>query len=155
MKPAVVVDVGNSRLKWGRCQEGAVTEACSLPLDDAGAWQRQLKGWGLEGHSSWVVTGVQPARRDHFIAWLRQQGQTVRFLDDPGELPLRVLVERPDHVGIDRLLDAVAANSRRLPDRAAVIIDAGSAVTVDLLDESGAFVGGVILPGFRLMARSL
>jgi type III pantothenate kinase len=167
MKPAVVVDVGNTRIKWGRCagdtvtevcslpHGDTVTEVCSLPHGDTGAWQRQLTAWALDGHSLWVVTGVQPARRDQLSQWLQQQGQVVRLLDDPSELPLRVLLERPDHVGVDRLLDAVAANSRRSPDRSAVIIDAGSAVTVDLLDETGAFVGGVILPGFRLMARAL
>jgi type III pantothenate kinase len=77
------------------------------------------------------------------------------LVDDPNDLPLRVLVERPDHVGVDRLLDAVAANSRRRPGVSAVIVDAGSAVTVDYLDESGAFRGGVIFPGPRLMAQSL
>ncbi|MGH7750978.1 MAG: type III pantothenate kinase, partial [Candidatus Dormibacteria bacterium] len=49
----------------------------------------------------------------------------------------------------------VAANSRRSAGAAAVIIDAGSAVTVDCLDESGAFAGGAILPGLRLMAKAL
>src|SRR6185312_8188631 len=70
-------------------------------------------------------------------------------------LPLRVLVQQLDHVGIDRLLDAVAANSRRPAGVPAIIIDAGSAVTVDLVDEAGAFTGGAILPGLRLMAKAL
>jgi type III pantothenate kinase len=76
-------------------------------------------------------------------------------IDDPGPLPLRVLLERPDHVGIDRLFDAVAANSRRPAGTPAVVVDAGSAVTVDWLDETGAFRGGAILPGLRLMAQAL
>jgi type III pantothenate kinase len=70
-------------------------------------------------------------------------------------LPLQVRLEKPDYVGIDRLLDAVAANSRRPAGTSAVIVDAGSAVTVDALDENGAFVGGAILPGLRLMAATL
>ena len=79
----------------------------------------------------------------------------MRVLQYAGELPLRVELEKPDHVGIDRLLDAVAVNSRRAPGVPAVIIDAGSAVTVDLVDGAGAFRGGAILPGLRLMAKSL
>jgi type III pantothenate kinase len=155
MTPAVVVDVGNSRIKWGLCSAADVTEAVSLPPDQPGAWLRQTEAWRLPRPADWAVSGVHPHRRDAFIDWLRARGDTALLVDDPKDLPLRVLVERPDHVGVDRLLDAVAANSRRRAGAPAVIVDAGSAVTVDYLDESGAFRGGVIFPGPRLMAKSL
>jgi len=70
-------------------------------------------------------------------------------------VPLTVELEHPDKVGIDRLLNAVAANRRRQEHVAAILIDAGSAVTVDYLDGNGAFRGGTIFPGFRLMAQAL
>jgi type III pantothenate kinase len=154
MTPTVVADVGNTRIKWGLCSPLEIVEVCSLPIDPA-AWQQQLRRWNLTQPGAWVVTGVHPLRCDALVQWLRDQGQSVRLVSDPSELPLRVLVERPDHVGIDRLLDAVAVNSRRTPGRPAVILDAGSAVTVDFLDEKGAFTGGSIFPGLRLMAQSL
>jgi type III pantothenate kinase len=153
--PAVVVDVGNTRIKWGRCIQGSVVEVCSLPGDDPAAWSAQAECWGLSSPIPWAVSGVAPARRDRLADWLRQRGDRVRVIDDPAELPLRVLVPWPGGVGVDRLLDAVAANSRRTPGRPAVLIDAGSAVTVDHLDENGSFTGGVILPGLRLMAQAL
>jgi type III pantothenate kinase len=53
------------------------------------------------------------------------------------------------------LLNGVAASHRLPAGGAAVLVDAGSAVTVDWLDESGAFAGGAILPGLGLMARAL
>jgi type III pantothenate kinase len=154
MRPNVVVDVGNSRIKWGLCGPDAVCETCSLPPDEPAAWMRQLELW-TAARGSWVVAGVHPTRRDQVVDWLRHEGQRVRLLDDPGDLPLRVLVARPDYVGVDRLLDAVAANSRRTAGTPAVVIDAGSAVTVDLVDGKGAFVGGAILPGMRLMTKAL
>jgi type III pantothenate kinase len=155
MTPAVVVDVGNSRIKWGLCSAAGVTEAVSLPPDEPGAWLRQIEAWRLPGGAGWAVSGVHPPRRDAFMDWLRARGDKVVLVDDPKDLPLRVLVERPDWVGVDRLLDAVAANSRRRPGAPAVIVDSGSAVTVDYVDETGAFRGGVIFPGPRLMAKSL
>src|SRR5579884_753177 len=154
MRANIVVDVGNSRIKWGLCGPDAVRETCSLPPDEPTAWRRQLELWSA-ARGPWIVAGVHPTRRDQFIEWLRREGQNVRLLEDPGDLPLRVLVARPDHVGVDRLLDAVAANSRRTSGIPAVVIDAGSAVTVDLIDGRGAFAGGAILPGMRLMAQAL
>jgi type III pantothenate kinase len=58
-------------------------------------------------------------------------------------------------VGIDRLLDAVAVNARRDPSRPAVIVDAGSAITVDAITADGSFVGGSIAIGLSLAARAL
>ena len=70
------------------------------------------------------------------------------------DLPLAVRLDRPDMVGIDRLVDAVAVN--RLRDgRAAVIVDVGTAITVDLVAADGAFLGGSILPGLEMSARAL
>jgi type III pantothenate kinase len=150
----LVVDVGNTRLKWGRCAGAGITDSVALPPDEA-VWERQLGAWQLAGPLLWAVASVQPARRQRFADWARERGDTVRVVEDPKDLPLRVLVERPDWVGIDRLLDGVAANHRRQPGRPAVLIDAGSAVTVDWLDEEGVFRGGSIFPGLRLMALAL
>jgi type III pantothenate kinase len=87
--------------------------------------------------------------------WVERRGDRVSLLQWASQLPLQVLLEKPDHVGIDRLLDAVAANQRRRPGHSAILIDAGSAVTVDWVDASGAFRGGAIFPGLRLMAHAL
>jgi type III pantothenate kinase len=155
MTPHVVVDIGNSRLKWGRCGPAGVVEVVSLPPGVPDTWQEQLDRWGLDKPATWALTSVHPERMRQLEEWLRRRGDTVRVIDDPRLLPLRVLVDRPDHVGIDRLLDAVAVNSRRGAGSPAVVIDAGSAVTVDWLDETGAFQGGAILPGLRLMSQAL
>jgi type III pantothenate kinase len=155
MKADVVVDVGNSRIKWGRCTDGGITDSVPLPPDDAATWQQQLDQWRLVGPCAWVVTGVHPARRDRLAAWLRERGHKVQVLDQAAQLPLQVRVENPECVGIDRLLNAVAANARRGLGTRAAIIDAGSAVTVDYLDEAGAFQGGAILPGLHLMSQAL
>lgn len=155
MSEFFVADIGNSRIKWGRCTGECVSETVSLPHDDPAAWQRQLEIWQPRPEQRWCVAGVHPQRRDALLAWLRQRFSQVTLLQYAAQLPLRVALERPDTVGIDRLLDAVAANARRDPGRPAVIVDAGSAVTVDWLDDEGVFRGGAIFPGLRLMAQSL
>jgi type III pantothenate kinase len=157
MKPSLVVDVGNSRIKWGRCADGSASIAAvaSLPPEDPEAWQRQFNEWRLGPGETWVVSGVHPERRDRLIEWLRVRSGAVHLIDDPAQLSLEVALAKPRAVGIDRLLAAVAGNGRRRAGVPAVIIDAGSAVTVDWLDANGTFRGGAIFPGFRLMAQSL
>jgi type III pantothenate kinase len=80
---------------------------------------------------------------------LRQR--RIRF----GDLPLAVDLPEPDKVGIDRLAAAAAGNRLRRPGQPAVVVDCGTAVTVDLLSSQGVFLGGAILPGAPLMAQSL
>ena len=71
-----------------------------------------------------------------------------------GDLPLKIDSERPDMVGIDRLLGAVAVNAMRPAHRPAVVIYFGTAITVDLVSPEGTFQGGAILPGIGMLARA-
>ena len=153
MTPLVVVDVGNSRLKWGRCENHRVVEVVALPGDDPNAWRRQWQGWGFP-KGWWGLGGSHPARLDIFRTWLIDQGQRPILIDDFAKLNLTMEVDSPQQVGLDRLFNALAVKSRRGHGPAA-IIDAGTAVTVDLLDTQGAFRGGAIFPGLRLMAQAL
>ena len=69
---------------------------------------------------------------------------------DPG---IDVVVDRPEAVGTDRLLAAGAAF--RQVGGSVIVVDAGTALTVDLVSEAGCFVGGTIAPGLRAMANAL
>jgi len=155
MTPHVVADVGNSRIKWGFCLPDDLIVMQSHPPEDTDVWQKRFDSSHLAPGSLWVLAGVHPARRDRFANWLRERGQQVHIVTHPRELPLRTRLPEPEKAGIDRLLNAVAVTRRRPPGRPAVIVDAGSAVTVDYVDESGAFAGGAIFPGIRLMAKAL
>jgi type III pantothenate kinase len=64
-------------------------------------------------------------------------------------------VDEPARVGIDRLLAAVAVDRLRHRERAAIVVDLGTAITVDLVEPDGAFAGGAILPGIATSARAL
>jgi type III pantothenate kinase len=153
MTPSIVIDIGNTRIKWGRCADNRVIATASLPADDGSAWDKQAAAWNLSTPSAWAIAAVHPERLSHVEAWLAQRGDTVRVLRNWLDLRLRVLLDNPERVGMDRLLNTVAANTRG--PGSAIIIDAGTAITVDYVDESGCFCGGAILPGLRLMASAL
>ncbi len=69
---------------------------------------------------------------------------------DPG---LEVHVDRPEEVGADRLVNAVAAH--RLFEGPLIVIDFGTATTFDLVDAEGAYCGGAIAPGINLSLEAL
>jgi type III pantothenate kinase len=71
------------------------------------------------------------------------------------DLPLEVLVTEPGRVGIDRLAAAAAAAVVKPAGRPAIVVDCGTAVTVDVVSIEGHFLGGAILPGPGLLARAL
>jgi type III pantothenate kinase len=154
MTARIAADVGNTRIKWGLCLPGELRVA-ALPSRDPDQWTDQLAEWGINGPAEWAIAGVDPSRQAFLAAWLGARGATVRIIADNSEVPIRIDVTTPHKVGIDRLLNAVAAVARVPRQTAVVIIDAGSAVTVDSVDATGTFRGGAIFPGLRLMARAL
>lgn len=159
MTPDVVVDVGNSRIKWGRVADRRVAEMVSLAHDDAVVWKRQAADWGLPPTARWAMAGVNPPAMWRLHEWLTAHGWICRTVTSP-ELAARVAgfrtsVEEPDKIGADRLLGALAAGRRKPAGASAVVIQVGTAMTIDFVRPSGRHVGGAILPGPRLMARSL
>ena len=63
---------------------------------------------------------------------------------------LRIDYDDPARIGVDRLAAAAAAHRATPAGRAAVVVDAGTALTVDAIAAEGTFLGGAIAPGLRL-----
>jgi type III pantothenate kinase len=155
MKPNIVVDVGNSRIKWGRCFEDRVVEQISLPPYAPESWGHQIGQWDIKNPIHWALASVSPENEMWIFDWVKQRGDTVISIQDREKLPIDVQISEPNRVGFDRLLNAVAAKDRVARGTSIFIIDAGSAVTVDWVDQAGAFRGGAIFPGAQLMANAL
>jgi type III pantothenate kinase len=161
--PAVGVDIGNTRAKVGlfdRVVSGGLPEpkaTCTLPgrIPDCGRLLPWLEEIGVK-HLHWWVGSVNRPATTRLLDWLRQYrpADAVTLLS-AGDLPLVVSLPRPDMVGIDRLLAAVAANRLRPAKVPAIIADLGTAITVDLVSASGEFLGGAILPGIAMSARAM
>lgn len=156
MTPDVVVDVGNTRMKWGRCLPTLATGGMvSLLPDDPKAWDDQAEAWGIGPGARWAIAGVNPATVETITRWVKSGGGTVVAFRRNSDLPITVNVDEPEAVGIDRLLGAIAARSMVPAGTPAITVDVGTAVTVNLVDAAGTFQGGAIFPGPRLMALAL
>jgi type III pantothenate kinase len=69
------------------------------------------------------------------------------------DLPIKVLTDEPEKTGIDRVL-AIAAAYEQVEGEV-VVVDAGTAITVDVCNDAGEFLGGAIAPGVRLQLDAL
>ncbi|MEX0586621.1 MAG: type III pantothenate kinase [Pirellulales bacterium] len=159
----IAVDVGNSRTKLGwfdapPTATGLPTPKSTLELTGTASDGDALRDWlrAIPGPRQWLIASVSRPELKRLREWQSQMDpetevRSITFRD----LDLIIDVAEPKRVGIDRLLGAVAANRLRMPGRAAVVIDVGTAITIDLVSERGAFLGGAILPGIALSARAL
>lgn len=171
---ALACDVGNSRVKFGlfRSPAGGSTVADSIggfvPVcvrsavfrrDEPVDWSL-LSDWVRSagvGSIHAVVAGTNPRRAAEICeTWDDELVDVpVRYIQRLTGDEIPVLVDEPQRVGIDRVLNAIAADALRPPDCGVIVVDSGTATTVDVVDVDGAFRGGAILPGFELAAWSL
>lgn len=142
----LLIDAGNSRLKWmmnGAHGVLATTDAARLGGELPAAPRRVLAsnvaGAQVEAAITQALAGHAPA-----IEWVRAQatqcGVSSRYAD-PGQL------------GSDRWCGLIAARSRYAGT--VLVVNAGTTMTVDALSADGVFLGGVIVPGVDLMCDSL
>ncbi len=157
----LAIDVGNTRTKFGRfslpendSDDTVCEKFLAVPHGEPIPWQA-LESWVSQA-SPPVLAGSHPGRLEDLSQDMRGRGWSTPWtLTDRAAIPLVIDVDVPEKVGMDRLLNAVAANALRPKDRAALVIDTGTAAHVDLVTADGRFCGGAILPGFALSAQAL
>lgn len=164
--PLVAVDIGNSRIKFGLfaaapdddCGAGLPEPTQTLDLAPEPEQFPEIARWLTEtspSSVSWWIGSVERSVTVRLVDWLRREDASRVTLLSASDLPLPVALPRPDMVGIDRLLGAVAANRVRTKGQGAIVVDLGTAITVDLVSPQGEFMGGAILPGIGTSARAL
>jgi len=85
-------------------------------------------------------------------ALCRITGVVPHFLK-PLELGMPILCDKPEEVGIDRLLNALAAHHRF--KKGAIVVDFGTATTFDIVSPEGEYLGGAIAPGVGISSEAL
>ncbi len=164
MASIIAVDIGNTRAKFGFFPGDEREPAFAEMICDFGGladWLAELPVVANEP-LSWEI--AQTAAASTTFPWneSREQLACARPNDSfrlvaRRDVPMPIKVDFPEKVGIDRLLAAFAASrwKKVLGRGYGLVVDAGSAVTVDLIDPDGAFCGGAIFPGFFAMSASL
>ncbi|MEZ5594343.1 MAG: type III pantothenate kinase [Gammaproteobacteria bacterium] len=153
----LLVDIGNTRLKWIALQDGLVIKRGHLlhRQVEPARWGNRL--WGkLRRPSQIVIANVAgPAVRDALNDWFQQRWamQACFVHSTVQQFGISNGYEEPHTLGVDRWMAMIGC--RQLQQCNSVIIDCGTAATIDALRADGQHLGGVILPGLRLMHEAL
>jgi len=100
-----------------------------------------------------ILSSVKPVDNE-ILQFLSGNFDLFIELDHRTDLPIGNLYETPETLGKDRLAAAVGANEL-FPDQNLLIIDAGTAITYDLVSENNEFIGGNISPGLQMRFKAL
>jgi type III pantothenate kinase len=157
----LAIDIGNSNVTLGLFRSGALLgtrRARTDPRATADEVEQLLSGLlGLEGVSladidAFSLASVVPSLTAsvEVVAERRGRGLVVAA---GGTIPIAVRVDRPDEIGADRLVNVLAA--ARLYGTPAVVMDLGTATTLECAASDGAYVGGAIAPGLELGMEAL
>ena len=154
----LAVDIGNTNLTLGIVEDGAL-EAVRRAATTRASDRRRARGaaGGLlaldEPRSPTSRRWPSPRSCPPLTATLAEVAGAAGLpvlLASSGTVPIAIRVDRPDEVGADRLVNALAA--ARLYGAPAVVVDFGTATTLDCVGADGAYVGGAIAPGPRARA---
>lgn len=148
----LLVDAGNSRIKWGIARDGGWLARGVRQHDEI---QRLSEDWAphpiAAAGLSWVA-GAVLKQRMHDL--LQARGIADRWLTPQAEAHgLVSAYQPPQSLGADRYAGLLAAHRRGLG--ACLVVSVGTAITADALTADGRFLGGVIAPGPELMRESL
>lgn len=152
----ILIDAGNSRFKWARFTDQGPLQLGSRYYDDR----------DRAGHVIEILTELNPSKvlvasvlgEDFELrlrAWARlNPSLEIEFIKTLSSVyGIQIAYAEPERLGVDRFVALVAANTHL--KTASVIVDCGTAVTVDALASSGRHLGGLILPGLGMMRSAL
>ncbi|MHC4605474.1 MAG: type III pantothenate kinase [Planctomycetota bacterium] len=136
------VDIGNTRTRIGFFRGRRLEKAVSLPARAADRVNRAIKRADVVA----VASVCPPAEK-------KLKHPARRCMGRHFPPAVKIDVDRPKEVGMDRLANAAAAYARA--QGPCVVVDLGTATTFDVVDRRGAFIGGLIAPGIAMGAEAL
>lgn len=148
------VDIGNTFLKWRLVDAGKVIKKASvLTQEFTAASFADAINCGVEQILVGSVAGFECDERLRKVCSALWKAEPIFAETSKQCAGVTNSYQDPSKMGVDRWLAMIAAYKR--VNKAVVVVDCGSAVTVEYLSDKGEHLGGYIIPGLRLMRESL
>ena len=152
----LAIDIGNTNIHIGVFEEDCLQSAHTVR---SGLWPSTnfteiLDPAIFSRAQAIILASVNPGVETSVIEYLGKDSR-VQIYRIGKEIPVSIpiLTESPGRVGVDRLVNAIAAFERT--KNWTIVVDAGTAITIDGIDEKGAFLGGIIAPGIETSSTAL
>lgn len=154
----LVLNAGNSRLAIGVFVAGSLEYVSRIRHEQQADWPGKIaEAWSrIADRENAAVAGASvnpPLVAPVEQAVQQATGQKVQWVGKDLDLPIKLLTDPPEETGVDRVLNVAAAYEQM--GKACVVVDAGTAITVDVCNDKGEFLGGAIAPGVDMMLDAL
>jgi len=162
LRMLLVVDIGNTNVTLGLFGEAKLRDSWRISTDRARMADEYrlllvelLRGAGLTTSDlcGAILASVVPPVLEAISEALRKLNVDVTVLRVGRQLGLEVRYEPPESVGADRLANGIAATE--IYGTPAIIVDLGTATTIEVIDKAGAYIGGSIGPGLESSMEAL
>ena len=147
----LAIDVGNTRIKAAVFEGDILLDTFvfqKIALEKN--IQNILEKYKKTSHL--VVASVSDVAKQAFISF--EKTVKIHFVSHKDAFPFNNCYETPNTLGIDRMVLAAGA-TLQYPNQNRLVIDAGTCVTFDFIDENDNYLGGAISPGLRLRYEAL
>lgn len=149
-KTKIIIDLGNTLIKFAVFDDNLLLLSKSFKTGFYNRFENFLNS--LPEGSYCIVSSVVSYSQD-FEKFLNNRFTTI-FLGPDTPIPVRNLYQTPSTLGNDRIAAAIAA-WYQYPGKDLLVIDAGTALTMDLITKHGEFLGGAISPGIDMRFKAL
>ncbi len=151
MDRLLAIAIGNTRTRMGLMDSGEPSRTRTLENADVGALAAAARE--LAEGAAPVIASVNDPVADALASALEAAGAPPRRIGRDVPIRMQHTLDDASTLGQDRALNALGAYS--VAEQACVVVDVGTAVSVDFVDGRGTFHGGVIAPGLNMMLRAL
>lgn len=153
----LLIDIGNTRIKWGVAANGHILTGLPLLAGQADrhgladAWKNISRPERIAMSCVNAAAIVETVRTSALEFW--PDAEIIQVNSQAQGFGVSNAYLNPEKLGVDRWLALVAVRNHY--QQPACIVDCGTAITVDLIDEKGQHLGGMICPGLTMMKKSL
>lgn len=146
----LIVEQGNTKLKVAVFDYGKIIASVFLDKEDIASVKDIFKQYNpIRG----IISSVADTD-ESLVIYLKEHMKNLLWLDKNTPMPIRLEYETKETLGKDRIAAAVGANYLQ-PGRNLLVIDAGTAITYEVIESSGIYKGGNISPGLTTRFRAL
>ena len=147
----LAIDVGNTQIKLAVFEHHTLIHKEIIAYND---WQIAVKKnlKKFKKIENIVVASVGKLNKEDFLEL--NSNVKIYFITKESKFPFQNLYATPNTLGIDRMVLAAGA-VLQFPNKKRLVIDAGTCITYDFIDENNNYLGGAISPGIRLRYESL